>query len=180
MIKRWCGVTVFARCCSGGIAAIESDHWCETFRPRRETCCCRIDEHAAGYVELTRPMKPGRDFTTVDYIFASKDRTGNNAQRFRSSSHRFAMWLDISSRTGISHVDARQSLETQLARDTPTQRAHGLHRAAPEAKNSCERFFAESSHLRFEFPRCSVCGFFLIRCAANLSLTWRAACAKFS
>ncbi|MEQ1867790.1 MAG: class I SAM-dependent methyltransferase [Micropepsaceae bacterium] len=90
--------TVFAHCRPGGVALLQPDDVRETFRPSRDSGGHRIDGRAVRYVELTHPLKPGRDSTTVDYTLMLKDRNGTTrklADRHHIGVFARAVWLDV-------------------------------------------------------------------------------------
>ena len=68
--------TVFVHCRPGGAALLQPDDVRETFHPSRESGGHSIDERSVRYIELTRDLKPGRDYTTVDYTFTVKTLDG--------------------------------------------------------------------------------------------------------
>lgn len=90
--------TVFLHCRPGGVVLLQPDDVRETFRPSRESGGNTVDGRSARYIELTHPMKPGRDSTTVDYTLTLTDRSG--ATRTLADRHHIgvfarATWLDI-------------------------------------------------------------------------------------
>lgn len=123
--------TVFLHCRPGGVALLQPDDVRETFLPSRDSGGHRDGKRSARYIELTRPMKPGRDSTTVDYTLTLKER--DDAVRVITDRHHIgvfarATWLRILRAQGFrarAIIDPWKRVcffaHRPLACDTPTQ-----------------------------------------------------------